>query len=98
MSTFADRAVSHLRENVAPTSDLGLLFRAGNAASPLDALEAIRDLRLRLDQLADDAALHARRTGASWSAIGCALDITKQAAQQRWGNITRFAGWDPTPV
>lgn len=94
MSTFADRAIAHLRENVPPTSDLGLLFRASDRADHLDALEAIRDLRHRLDELADDAALLARRQGASWSAIGCALDITKQAAQQRWGNVTRFAGWD----
>lgn len=30
----------------------------------------------------------ARRAGASWSEIGSALGMTKQAAQQRWGKLT----------
>jgi hypothetical protein len=33
-----------------------------------------------------DAASAARAAGASWSQIGDAVGLTRQAAQQRWGN------------
>jgi len=105
MSDFADRAITHLRENVPPTSDLGRFFRATSnvrslgvdepdPAPALDKLAAIRELRDRLGGEADQGALVARKLGASWSQIGDALCISKQAAQQNWGNIARFAGWD----
>jgi hypothetical protein len=86
-----------LRRRAPPDSDLGLFFRAEpdtTAADPLDQLAAITALRHRLDELADHAALTARRQGASWVAIGDALGMTKQAAHQRWGRITAFARWD----
>ncbi len=105
MSTFADKAVAHLRENAAPSSDLGLLFRAtGHVRSlgaddpdptqALDKLAGIRELRDRLGDEADQGALAARKLGATWEQIGNALHISKQAAQQNWGNIAKFAGWE----
>ena len=106
MSTFADRAIAHLRENAPATSDLGRFFRATghvrslgvdqdpDPAPALDKLAAIRELRDRLAEEADQGALAARKLGATWEQIGAALDLTRQAAQQRWGNVARFAGWD----
>jgi len=105
MSDSTDRAITHLRENVPPTSDLGRFFRATShvrslgvedpdPAPALDKLAAIRELRDRLGDEADQGALAARKLGASWSQIGDALCVSKQAAQQNWGNIARFAGWD----
>lgn len=47
----------------------------------IDAARAAADAN---QQLAD-AAHAARDAGASWAQIGDALDLTRQAAQQRWG-------------
>jgi hypothetical protein len=92
----AHECTKTLRRTAPPDSDLGLVFRAvpdSTDADPLDQLAAITGLRRRLDELADHAALTARHHGASWTAIGEALGMTKQAAYQRWGRITAFAGW-----
>jgi hypothetical protein len=86
-----------LRRTAPPDSDLGLVFRTApdsTTADPLDGLRAITALRARLDEQADHLALTARRQGVWWSAIGEALGVSTQAAQQRWGKIARFAGWD----
>jgi len=55
-----------------PGVHLGRLQRAADASS--QANEALAD-----------AALDARRAGASWTQIGRVVGITRQAAQQRWG-------------
>ena len=47
----------------------------------IDAARAAADA----DQHLAEAARAARRAGASWSQIGNALGLTRQAAQQRWG-------------
>lgn len=99
--TTAD-ALAHLRATAPPDSDVGRFVRAlpdrafpvDDPAPALDALQAVASLRRRLDQASDDAALGARRAGASWAAIGRALGVTKQAAFDRWGRISAFAGWD----
>jgi hypothetical protein len=43
----------------------------------------------RLRELVDDLELQAvdemRAVGASWAAIGSCLDVTRQAAEKRWG-------------
>ncbi|WP_175010195.1 hypothetical protein [Cellulosimicrobium sp. TH-20] len=44
---------------------------------------AARDVAAATDRL-DDAAIGARRLGASWGAIGAAAGITRQAARLRW--------------
>jgi hypothetical protein len=99
--TTETAAIDYLREHAPPTSDIGLLLRTqqpgmADASTALDALEAIRDLRRRLVEHEDYAALIARREGASWSAIGAALDVSRQAVHERWGRITAFAGWEPS--
>jgi ribulose bisphosphate carboxylase small subunit len=55
---------------------------------PLRALQAAHDLRILLSLGELAAVRHARQAGPrhrSWSEIGEALAITKQAAQQRFG-------------
>lgn len=56
---------------------------------------ALSDLRGMVDQLRqleqriDDSVAAARRGGASWSQIGDVTGLTKQGAQQRWGQRDR---------
>ncbi len=87
---------------VRPFTPLGQLLAVSradrnhdDAQLNLEALSTIADLRSWLDAQADGHALNARRNGATWTQIGAALGLTRQRAHQRWGNITRFAGWDP---
>lgn len=75
-------------------SPRGRLVRAFHPADPIDALEAITGLRQDLVEAEDHAALLARQDGATWQEIADALGITRQAAHQRWGHISSFAGWD----
>ncbi len=55
------------------------------AADPIRALEAARDLQITLGIGSQSAASQARAQGRTWTEIGDALNITKQAAQQRFG-------------
>ena len=48
-----------------------------------DLADAERELR--------DAVRDAREAGDSWTIIGAALDTTRQAAQQRFGNVSGTA-------
>jgi hypothetical protein len=52
---------------------------------PLDRLQASAELRVRLNTFARQLAAKARDEGRTWGEIGEALEITKQAAQQRFG-------------
>ena len=58
------------------------------AGSPLERVSAAADLSRELaglgDQVADHFVAEARAAGASWSEIGAALGVSKQAAQQRF--------------
>ena len=58
---------------------------------PLNRIEAAAALKDQLEQLADDLLDHfvkaARAAGASWTQIGDALGVTRQAAQQRHGGL-----------
>ena len=62
--------------------------------SPRDHLSEAAALAARLDELADHLVGHfvdqARRSGASWSAIGQSLGVSKQAVQKR------FVGAEPS--
>jgi hypothetical protein len=54
----------------------------------LGPVHRIRELsdRLRADQASlDDAVVMARQSGYSWTVIGMALGVTRQAAHQRFG-------------
>jgi Clp amino terminal domain, pathogenicity island component len=58
---------------------------------PLERVEAAAALKDQIDHLADDLLDHfvkaARAAGASWTQIGEALGVTRQAAQQRHGGL-----------
>jgi hypothetical protein len=54
------------------------------AAELLDQIEARQRRMTSLDQAQHADALSARENGASWSQIGAAIGITKQAAQKRY--------------
>ncbi|MFE9872196.1 hypothetical protein ACFYON_16310 [Micromonospora sp. NPDC005686] len=52
-------------------------------------VEALRDLvtlSTDLDQAITDAVIGLRQFGYSWAEIGSRLGISRQAAQQRWGD------------
>jgi len=71
------------------------------ASGDIDALTGIANLSADLDH-AIAVAITALRTrhGYSWADIGHRLGITRQAAQQRWGDnpstVTTLDGTDPT--
>lgn len=69
-----------------------------------DPLEQLSDAVLAADHLADVAdhlighfVDQARRSGASWTAIGKSMGVTKQAAQKRFTTKTASAGWELDP-
>jgi hypothetical protein len=53
---------------------------------PLKALRACRSLQRTITDEVGDRVFDARAQGASWGDVGFALGITKQAAQQRFGD------------
>jgi len=55
------------------------------ATGDIDALEAMTDLSGEIDTTTGQAVTGLRRFGYSWADIGAGLGITRQAAQQRWG-------------
>jgi len=63
---------------------------------PLDRLSAAMGVKADLDEVADSLIGHfvdqARRAGCSWSEIGAAMGVTKQAAQQRHKSERRGRG------
>jgi hypothetical protein len=58
------------------------------AGEPLDRVAAAREVAARLEAFAHHVVAHyvdeARREGASWTDVGAALGVTRQAAQQRF--------------
>jgi ClpA/ClpB-like protein len=67
-----------------------LARRAAELGDPRVALSAIADLRRRLEELEEYHVETALARGASWSEIGSALGISKQAAHKRFA--TRVVG------
>jgi hypothetical protein len=61
-----------------------LARRAADPGDPRLALGAVADLRRRLEELEDYHVETALGRGASWSEIGAALGISKQAAHKRF--------------
>ena len=66
---------------------IDLVHATAASDDPIDELEAAATLKTDLDEVTDALLGHfvdqARRAGRSWSQIGAALGVTKQAAQQR---------------
>jgi len=67
--------VAQLDLDLAEADDLAKVAEARERASTLSGVG---------DQLIDHYVTRARGAGLSWSQIGAALGVTKQAAQQRW--------------
>jgi hypothetical protein len=67
--------------------DLIELVRSRAADDPLEQLQEAASLKSEVEELTDALLGHfvdqARRSGATWSQIGDALGVTKQAAQQK---------------
>lgn len=55
--------------------------------SRLDSLRLAFERRATEEQKVVDLVVAARKAGASWSMIGAALDMTKQAAWERYGKL-----------
>ena len=55
------------------------------ATGDIDALTAMTDLSAEIDTAIGQAVAGLRGFGYSWADIGARLGITRQAAQQRWG-------------
>ncbi len=55
------------------------------ATGDIDALTAMTDLSDEIDTAIGQAVTGLRAFGYSWAEIGTRLGITRQAAQQRWG-------------
>lgn len=62
-----------------------LAERHTNYGNPLSALATARIAAEALDDATRHLVMRARLEGSSWSTVGAALGITKQAAQQRYG-------------
>ena len=56
-------------------------------SSQLRRLEAPRRRRAEIETAVADTVVMARARGASWSAVGGALGVSTQAAQQRYGSL-----------
>jgi hypothetical protein len=52
----------------------------------LYALEAVKAAQVGVDVIARQAVAMARQDSETWEAIGAALGVSKQAAQQRYGH------------
>ena len=77
LKTNHDRTgLDHLEPSTHPARDAASFRRIIAARNGLAAAE--QELR--------DAVRAAREAGDSWTVIGAALDITRQAAQQRFGD------------
>jgi hypothetical protein len=65
------------------------IIRAHGRRVATGDVEALRDLTALsavIDQAIGDAVIGLRAFGYSWAEIGSRLGITRQAAQQRWGD------------
>lgn len=70
--------------------------RRYGAADPVDLAELV-ELRSAVDDAIADAVRGQRQAGHSWQAIGDGVNMTKQAAQQRWGTSPRRPGSSNVP-
>ena len=58
------------------------------ADGDVEALAAMTGLAQEIDAAIGQAVTGLRAFGYSWAEIGCRLGITRQAAQQRWGQAS----------
>jgi hypothetical protein len=55
------------------------------AAGDIDAISDMTSIAAELDNAITEAVTGLREAGYSWADIAARLDVTRQAAQQRWG-------------
>ena len=60
------------------------------ATGDIDSLALVAELADTIDASIRDAVTGLRSCGYSWAEIGSRLGVTRQAAQQRWGNRPRL--------
>ena len=69
-------------------SSLRTLVRSAQKEElPLAALSALQELRREVSALERHHVSNARQKGASWDEIARALSVSRQAAQQRFGEL-----------
>lgn len=61
------------------------LASGAGSDDPIEALNAIAQLRKELDRVEAIAARRARNAGASWQLIAIALGISRQAVHKKYG-------------
>lgn len=69
----------------APAVTKNLLLAWEGGADPAFVLDTLADVTVMTDYLRTCAVRDMRRAGSSWTQVGTALGISKQAAQQRYG-------------
>jgi hypothetical protein len=55
------------------------------ASGDVDALAAMTGLAIELDEAIAQAVIGLREAGYSWTEIAARIGVSRQAAQQRWG-------------
>ena len=61
------------------------LAASAGSDDPIEALNAIANLRKELDRVEAVAARRARNAGASWQLIALALGVSRQAVHKKYG-------------
>lgn len=61
------------------------LAAGAGSDDPIEALNAIAELRKELDRVESATVRSARNRGASWQLIAIALGVTKQAVHKKYG-------------
>jgi len=85
ISLTAPRRYAHVMPPKNPSVRIKSALAAhAAAADPLSALDAARSVREAAEHLEAAAIRAARKSGATWSAIGELYGLTKQGAQQRF--------------
>ena len=91
-NTVKPRWTAHRARRVAENDDYAAFARRILAAyarrvgdGDVEALTAMTALAADLDEAIGQAVTGLRAVGYSWAEIGVRLGITRQAAQQRWG-------------
>src|SRR5262245_39890379 len=65
------------------------MFLVRSSNEPLVILDALREMQVTLQQVERAAVEEARDQGATWVQIAEALNVTRQAVEQRFGQTAR---------
>ncbi|MBQ1051688.1 hypothetical protein KBX50_24875 [Micromonospora sp. C51] len=91
--SLTPRVPAHKRRDVVENTEFAgfarRIIRAHGRRVATGDVEALRDLvnlSSAIDEAIADAVIGLRQFGYSWAEIGSRLGISRQAAQQRWGD------------